>query len=49
MKNKTMKQKTIHISEELHKKLKMEAIKVGMPLRFLVEEKLKQPFVKEKK
>jgi len=37
-----MKQKTIHISAELHKKLKLEALKNNMALRDLIEIKLSE-------
>ena len=38
-----MEHKTIHISPELHKKLKMEALKNNLSLRELVEKKLNIP------
>ncbi len=37
------KNKTVHISEDLHKKLKMEAVKLNMALKDLVEKKLDRP------
>ncbi|MDE2106087.1 MAG: toxin-antitoxin system HicB family antitoxin, partial [Patescibacteria group bacterium] len=38
-----MSHKTIHISPELHKKQKLEAIKLGVSLRDLIEKKLERP------
>lgn len=38
-----MNQKTIHILADLHKKLKLEALKLNLPLRQLVEARLKMP------
>lgn len=40
-----MEHKTIHISTELHKKLKLEALKHNLSLRELVESKLEYPLV----
>ena len=41
-----MEHKTIHISPDLHKKLKMEALKNNLSLRELVEAKLEYPIQK---
>jgi predicted HicB family RNase H-like nuclease len=44
-----MKMKTVEIPEELHQKLKMEAVRTKTNLKALVEEALREKLAKLKK